>query len=177
MKTGALPAILIFLFANANAQAPTFNQNSARSNHAKMMSTGLNFQVTPQYGISLNDTQDSLFFTGNGTGFKMDAGYSFGNFGIGFSSGFISSPTDKTKINEFLLKTGVPLDQILISTGHQQNAYLLLGPTASFGEKIQTSLHAQGGLFINNGGYVNIRRQNAGFSLYRNEPTSKSVFP
>jgi hypothetical protein len=177
MKTGTLPAILIFLFVNANAQAPTFNQNSARSNHAKMMSPGLSFRVTPQYGISLNDAKDSLFFTGNSTGFKMDAGYSFGNFGIGFSSGFISSLTDKTKINEFLLKTGVPPDQILISTSHQQNAYLLLGPTASFGEKIQTSLHAQGGLFINNGGYVNIRRQGAGISLYRNEPTSKSVFP
>ena len=156
MKTGIMPAALLFIFISAHAQSPTYNQNNARSNHAKMMSPGFDFRLTPQYGVSLNDADDSLFFSGNGTGFKMDAGYSFGNFGIGISSGFISAPTDKTKINEFLLKTGAPLDQLLISTGHQQNAYFLLGPTASFGEKIQTSLHAQGGLFINNGGYINV---------------------
>src|SRR5258705_4094084 len=177
MKTGLIPTVLLFIFSSAHPQSSTFNQNSARSNHAKMMAPGFDFRLTPQYGINLNDADDSLFFSGNSTGFKMDAGYSFGNFGIGFSSGFISAPTDKTKINEFLLKIGAPPDQLLISTGHQQNAYLLLGPTASFGEKIRTSLHAKGGLFINNSGYVNSQRKGSVVSLYRNEPASKSVFP
>ena len=177
MKTGMLPAILIFLFVNANAQAPTFNQNSARSNHAKMVSTGFDFQLMPQYGVNVKgNTIDSLFFRGNGPGFKMDAGYSFGNFGIGMSSGFISSQTDKTKINEFLSRTGIPLDQMQISTGNQQNMYVLLGPSATFGNKIRTQLHAKGGLFINNGGFVNIRRLGAISSAYRNEPSSKSVY-
>src|SRR5436190_6812365 len=125
MKTGLMPAVLLFIFFSAHAQSSTFNQNSARSNHAKWMSPGFDFRLTPQYGTSLNNADDSLLFSGNSTGFKMDAGYSFGNFGIGFSSGFISAPTDKTKINEFLLKTGVTLDELLISTGHQQQAYLM----------------------------------------------------
>jgi hypothetical protein len=142
------------------------------------MAPGFDFQMTPQYGINLKSAAvDSLFFRGNGPGFKMDAGYSFGNFGIGLTSGFFSPQTDKTKINEFLSRTGVPADQMLISTGSQQNMYVLLGPSAVFGNKIHAAVHAKGGLFINNGGFVNIRRQGAVNPIYRNEPSSKSVFP
>ena len=178
MISGIIPLLLFSFTLSSNGQQPAFNQNSARSNHPKAMSTGTVFQLTPQYGVNLKgNTIDSLLFRGNGSGFKMDAGYSFGNFGIGIASGFVSSQTDKTKINEFLTAAGLPPGQMLISTGNQQNMYVLLGPSAEFGKKIQASLHAKGGLFINNGGFVNIRRQGAANSLYRNEPSSKSLFP
>ncbi len=192
LKTGLIPTALLFIFSNVIGQTPTFNQNSsrsnystkaynqnnARSNHAKMMTSGFNFQLSPQYGINMKGDQvDSLLFRGNGPGFKMDAGYSFGNFGVGFSSGFVSSQTDKTKINEFLSRNGIPFDQMLINTGTQQNMYVLLGPNASFGDRIRAGLHAKGGLFINNGGFINIKRQGAVNSVYRNEPSSKSIYP
>jgi len=192
MKPGLIPIALLFVFSDVVGQTPTLNQNSsrsnnntraynqnnARSNHAKMMSGGLDFQLTPQYGINMKgDKIDSLLFRGNGPGFKMDASYSFRNFGIGFSSGFLSSQMDKTKINEFLLRNGVPFDQMIINTGSQQNMYVLLGPNASFGNKIRAGLHAKGGLFINNSGFVNIKRQGAINSIYRNEPSSKSIYP
>jgi len=191
MKTGLIPVALLFIFLSAHAQSPTFNQNSsrsnntraynqnsARSNHPKMLSSGFDFQLTPQYGINMKGNQtDSLLFRSNGPGFKMDAGYSFGNFGIGFSSGFISAKTDKTKINEFLASNGIPPDQMLINTGSQQNMYVLLGPAASFGNKIHAGVHVKGGLFINNSGFVNIKRQGAINSVYRNEPSSKSIYP
>ena len=192
MKTGLIPTALLFIFSNAAAQTTTFNQNSsrsnystraynqnnARSNHAKMISSGFDFQLTPQYGINMKgENIDSLLFRGNGPGFKMDARYSFGNFGLGVSSGFVSSQTDKTKINQFLSRNGIPTDQMIINTGSQQNMYVLLGPHASFGNKILAGLHAKGGLFINNGGFINIKRQGAINSVYRNEPSSKSIYP
>lgn len=192
MKTGLLPAVLLFIFSNVVGQTSTFNQNSsqsnystraynqnnARSNHAKMATSGFNFQLSPQYGINMKGDQvDSLLFRGNGPGFKMDASYSFGNFGLGVSSGFVSSQTDKTKINEFLSRNGIPFDQMIINTGSQQNMYVLMGPNASFGDKIRAGLHAKGGLFINNGGFVNIKRQGAANSVYRNESSSKSIYP
>jgi hypothetical protein len=192
MKTGLIPTALLFIFSNVIGQTSTFdqnssrsnyttrayNQNNARSNHAKMMTSGFNFQLSPQYGINMKGDQvDSLLFRGNGPGFKMDASYSFGNFGFGVSSGFVSSQTDKTKINEFLSRNGIPFDQMIINTGTQQNMYVLLGPNASFGDKIRAGLHAKGGLFINNGGFINIKRQGAVNSIYRNEPSSKSIYP
>jgi len=193
MKPGLIPIALLFVFSSAVGQTPTLNQNSsrsnnnntraynqnnARSNHAKMMSGGLDFQLTPQYGINMKGGKiDSLLFRGNGPGFKMDAGYSFRNFGIGFSSGFVSSQMDKTKINEFLLRNGVPFDQMIINTGSQQNMYVLLGPNASFGNRIRADLHAKGGLFVNNSGFVNIKRQGAINSIYRNEPSAKTIYP
>ena len=191
LKTGLIPTALLFIFSNVIGQTSTFNQNSsrsnyttraynqnnARSNHAKMVS-GFDFQVSPQYGINMKgDKIDSLLFRGNGPGFKMDASYSFGNFGLGVSSGFVSSQTDKTKINEFLSRNGIPFDQMIINTGAQQNMYVLLGPNASFGDKVRAGLHAKGGLFINNGGFINVKRQGAVNSIYRNESSSKSIYP
>jgi hypothetical protein len=176
-KTGILSVAVLFFHFFASAQQAE-NHNSTRSNRSSRLAGGFNFQMTPQYGINLkNDTVDSLFFRGNGAGVKMNAGYSFGSFGIGLSSGFVSAETDKTKINEFISGTGVPPDQLLISTSNQQNMYFLLGPTAQFGNKIKATIQAKGGLFINNSGFVNIRRLGAVNSVYRNEPSSKSVFP
>lgn len=192
MKAGFMPFVLLFAFSFSVAQTPTFNQNPSRSNkalkaynqnnarssHARMMGSGFDFQLTPQYGMAMNGGKiDSLLFRGNGPGFKMDAGYSFGDFGFSFTSGFVSSQSDRTKINEFLTRNGIPMDQMIINTGSQQSMYVLLGPNASFGNKVRAALHAKGGLFINNGGFVNIKRQGAVNSAYRNEPSSKSIYP
>lgn len=177
LKTGMISVAVLSVHFFASAQQAE-NHNYTRSNRSSRLLSGFDFQMTPQYGINLkSDAVDSLFFRGNGAGVKMNAGYSFGNFGIGLSSGFVSAETDKTKINEFISGTGVPPDQLLISTSNQQNMYFLLGPTARFGNKIRAALHAKGGLFINNSGFVNIRRLGAVNSVYRNEPSSKSVFP
>jgi len=177
LKTGMISVAVLSINLFAAAQQAE-NHNSTRSNRSSRLAGGFNFQMTPQYGINLEgDAVDSLFFRGNGAGVKMNAGYSFGNFGIGLSSGFVSAETDKTKINEFISGTGVPPDQLLISTSNQQNMYFLLGPTAQFGNKIKAAIHAKGGLFINNSGFVNIRRLGAVNSVYRNEPSSKSIFP
>jgi hypothetical protein len=177
LKTGMISVAVLSINLFAAAQQAE-NHNSTRSNRSSRLAGGFNFQMTPQYGINLEgDAVDSLFFRGNGAGVKMNAGYSFGNFGIGLSSGFVSAETDKTKINGFISGTGVPPDQLLISTSNQQNMYFLLGPTAQFGNKIKAAIHAKGGLFINNSGFVNIRRLGAVNSVYRNEPSSKSIFP
>lgn len=179
LKTGLTPVVLLLLSTSIFAQQiRAFNQNSSRTNRTGMMMPGYDFRISPQYGINLNgNSTDSLFFRGNGPAFKMNAGYSFGHFVIGLSSGFLSSSTDKTKINEFISRTGIPTDQLIISSSNQQSMYLLLGPAAEFGNRVHAGIHAKGGLFINNGGFVNIQRRGATSSLYRNEPSSKSIFP
>jgi hypothetical protein len=176
LKPGLSPVVFLLLSLSAQTQAPAFNQNSSRSNNAKMQ--GFDFRVTPQYAVDLNGSSiDSLFFRGNGAGFNVNAGYTFGDFGIGLSSGFISSQTDKTEINKFISRSGVPADQLIISTANQQNMYLLLGPYAEFGSRVKTTIHAEGGMFINNPGLVNIQRRGTTTSVYRNEPSSKNLYP
>ena len=108
---------------------------------------------------------------------NMNAGYSFGDFGIGISAGYFSSETDQTKVNEFIASTGASPDQMMVSHSKQQNMFFLAGPTAQFGKNIKTILHVSGGLFLNNSGYVNIYRRGAVTSAYRNEPSSKNLFP
>jgi len=177
--TSGLPVLVLLTSAYLNgfAQAPAYNQNSARINK-KQAASGFYFLAALQYGINLAKTGvDSLFFRGNGPGFNMNAGYSFGNIGLGLSGGFVSSQTDKTKINAFVSRTGIPADQMVISTGNQQNMYVLVGPSATFGKKTQAGIHAKAGLFINSSGFVNIQRRGSVTPLYRNEPSSKSVFP
>ena len=177
-KQGIVPFLLVCFIETTGQELRTFNQNPVTSNHARITKPGMDFQITPQYAINMKgNTVDSLFFRGNGSGVKMNAGYSFGNFGIGLSSGFLSSQTDKTKINEFFSRGGIPLDQLTINTGNQQNMYALIGPYAEFGKKIKAVIHTQGGLFVNNSGYINIQRKGATSSVYRNEPSSKSIFP
>lgn len=173
MRKQFLTLLLLSLLATAYAQdMRTFNQNASRSNH-----TRLGFSFSPVYSTAVNGSSDSLLFRGSGAGFRFGGDYFIGRAGIGVTSGFSSSSPDNTIINNFLRKTGIPSDQLVVSKSNQQNIYLLLGPSVRFGDKVELYAHAQGGLFINNGGLVNIQQKGAQRAAYRNESTDKSIYP
>ena len=54
---------------------------------------------------------------------------------------------------------------------------MLLGPSVRFGKTVEWYAHAKGGLFINNSGLISIQQKGAQRALYRNESTSKSIYP
>ncbi|MBI5372827.1 MAG: carboxypeptidase regulatory-like domain-containing protein [Sphingobacteriales bacterium] len=170
----ALVASSFLLPAAIQAQETrTFNQNSSRSNHTR----GLSIYFSPVYSSPLGKTEDSLLFRGSGAGVKFGGDYFFNNIGLGVVSGFSSSMADDALINDFLKRSGFPPDQLIITKSAQQNMYLLLGPTVRWGKTVQLYAHAKGGLFVNNGGMVNIQQKGAVRSLYRNEASTKSIYP
>lgn len=175
-----LPATLLSVVAllticncqTAAQDIRAFNQNASRSNH-----TRLSFSFSPTYSTPLKNSTDSLLFRGNGTGFRVGADYYIGKAAIGFNAGFSSSSPDNATINNFLKRVGVSQDQLQMNKANQQNMYLLIGPSVRFGRMVEISAHAKGGLFINNGGLVNIQQRGAQRAAYRNEATDKSVYP
>jgi hypothetical protein len=170
-------AFLCFSIQLPAQETKSFNQNASRSNHTRLATSGFNFSFSPVFSTSLNSKSDSLLFRGSGGGIKFGGDYFFGKAGIGFSTGFGSSSPDNDNINRFLQRTSVPMDQLLITKSNQQNMYLLLGPSVRFGNAVEMMLHAKGGMFINNGGLINIQQKGATRTLYRNELTSKSFYP
>jgi len=170
----AFTAACLLLSATSFSQ-PTraFNQNSSRSNHTR----GMSIYFSPVYTTPVSKGEDSLLFRGSGAGLKFGGDYFFGNVGLGAVSGFSSSQADDALINEFLKRNSIPQDQLVISKSAQQSMYLLLGPTLRWGKNVQLLAHAKGGLFINNGGLVNIQQKGAVRSIYRNEATTKSIYP
>jgi hypothetical protein len=172
--TLALLCLTGFAFAQ---EKRSFNQNASRSNHTRLAAPGFNLSFSPVFSTSLNSKTDSLLFRGNGGGIKFGGDYFFGKAGIGFSSGFNASSSSNGNINRFLQKTSIPLDQLLVTRSNQQNMYLLLGPSLRFGNAVEMVLQAKGGMFINNGGLVNIQQKGAVRSIYKNEMTGKSFYP
>lgn len=170
----ALVAGSFLLPASIQAQdTKAFNQNSSRSNHTR----GLSIYFSPVYTSPLGKTEDSLLFRGNGAGVKFGGDYFFNTIGLGVVSGFSSSMADDALINDFLKRSGFPPDQLIITKSAQQNMYLLFGPSVRWGKMVQLYAHAKGGLFVNNGGLVNIQQKGAVRPLYRNEASSKSIYP
>lgn len=166
--------VLLLLFIYSNAQdLRSYNQNNARSNHAKALSVF----ISPVYSSSTSGNKDSLLFRGNGSGLRVGGDYFFGKAGIGFNTGFSSSSVNDAAINNFLKNNGVPQDQMLITKAKQQNMYLLLGPSLRFGNKVELYAHAKAGVFMNNGGLVNIQQRGAIRAAYRNESTDKNIYP
>src|SRR6185436_7666456 len=86
---------LLLFIASHSQELRSYNQNSARSNHAKALS----IFVSPVYSSSTNNSKDSLLFRGNGSGLRVGGDYFFGKAGIGFSTGFSSSSTSDAAIN------------------------------------------------------------------------------
>jgi hypothetical protein len=181
MKTKANILAALFLFFSIPGilaqNQKSYNQNSARSNHGYSLSPGLDFSLSPIYSTSTNKNNDSLLFRGSGGGLKIEGNYFFGKVGIGFTSGFVSIGVDNSSVNKFLQYSPVPPDQLSITKSNQQNMFLLLGPTVRVGDMVQLDLHAKGGLFINNAGFINIQQKGAVRPAYRNESTSKSFYP
>lgn len=170
----ALTLLLLLVVTHSYAQdTRTFNQNASRSNHTR----GLSISFSPAYSTAVNTSRDSLLFRGSGGGLRVGADYFFGKAGIGITSGFGSSSADDANINNFLKNVSVPQDQLAITKSNQQNMYLLIGPSIQFGKKVQLYAHAKGGLFINNGGLVNIQQRGAQRAAYRNESTGRNVYP
>lgn len=166
-------ACLLLSVASYSQETRAFNQNSSRSNHTR----GMSIFFSPVYTTPVGKAEDSLLFRGSGAGVKFGGDYFFGNVGLGAVSGFTSSVADDALINSFLKNNSIPQDQLVISKSAQQSMYLLLGPTVRFGNAVQLFAHAKGGLFINNGGLVNIQQKGAVRSIYRNEATTKSIYP
>lgn len=166
-------ACLLLSSASFSQQTRAFNQNSSRSNHTR----GMSIFFSPVYTTPVGKGEDSLLFRGSGAGVKFGGDYFFGNVGLGAVSGFSSSVADDALINSFLKNNSIPQDQLVINKSAQQSMYLLLGPAVRFGNAVQLFAHAKGGLFINNGGLVNIQQKGAVRSIYRNEATTKSIYP
>ncbi|MBN8687287.1 MAG: hypothetical protein J0M10_09720 [Chitinophagales bacterium] len=178
MKTNAtstafLAVSLLLSTPLLSQQTRAFNQNSSRSNHTR----GMSIYFSPVYTTPVEKAPDSLLFRGSGAGVKFGADYFFGNIGLGAVSGFSSSVADDALINDFLKRNSIPQDQLVINKSSQQSMYLLLGPSLRWGKSVQLFAHAKGGLFINNGGLVNIQQKGATRSIYRNEATTKSIYP
>jgi hypothetical protein len=164
--------LLFFSVAPSFAQDQrTFNQNAPGSNQ------GLSISFSPVFSSGINNSKDSLLFRGKGVGFRFGADYFFGKAGIGFSSGFGSSAPDDALINRFIKRSALPPDALMVTKARQQNMYLLLGPSVRFGKVIELYAHAKGGLFINNSGLISIQQKGGQRTLYRNESTSKSIYP
>lgn len=181
-----LAASLFFYHPSATAQdTRAFNQNASRSNHTRAFNqnasrsnhTRLSLTLSPVISNPLDNAQDSLLFRGSGAGFRMGLDYFFGKTSIGFSTGFLTAGTDDNTLNNFMKRTGIPQDQVQITKAKQQNMYLLVGPSVRLGSVVEFTAHVKGGLFINNSGLINIQQKGAQRALYRNEATSKSIFP
>jgi len=173
-SSAGIPVCLIFsvIVSTVSAQTTrTFNQNSSRSGN------GLSLSFAPVYSTASNNDTDSLLFRGSGTGFRFGADYFFGKASIGFLSGFGSSSADDATINTFLKTFPFSPDELIITKTKQQNMYLLLGPSVRFGKAVELFAHAKGGLFINNSGLVSLQQKGAQRPLYKNEATSKSIYP
>lgn len=173
-SSAGIPVCLLFsvIVSTTSAQtSKTFNQNSSRSGN------GLSLSFAPVYSTAGNNDTDSLLFRGSGTGFRFGADYFFGKASIGFLSGFGSSSADDATINTFLKTFPFSPDELIINKTKQQNMYLLLGPSVRFGKTVELFAHAKGGLFINNSGLVSLQQKGAQRPLYRNEATSKSIYP
>lgn len=173
-SSAGIPVCLLFsvIVSTVSSQTTrTFNQNSSRSGN------GLSLSFAPVYSTASNSSSDSLLFRGSGTGFRFGADYFFGKAGIGFLSGFGSSSADNATINTFLKTFPFSPDELIINKTKQQNMYLLLGPSVRFGKTVELFAHAKGGLFINNSGLVSLQQKGAQRPLYRNEATSKSIYP
>ncbi|MBN8675852.1 MAG: hypothetical protein J0L56_17095 [Chitinophagales bacterium] len=173
-SSAGIPVCLLFsvIVSTVSAQTTrTFNQNSSRSGN------GLSLSFAPVYSTASNSSSDSLLFRGSGTGFRFGADYFFGKASIGFLSGFGSSSADNATINTFLKTFPFSPDELIINKTKQQNMYLLLGPSLRFGKTVELFAHAKGGLFINNSGLVSLQQKGAQRPLYRNEATSKSIYP
>lgn len=159
--------------ASIAQQTRAFNQNSSRSNHTRALS----LSFSPVFNTALQKNNDSILFRGTGAGFRFGGDYFFGGVGLGFVSGFSNTKPDDAFISSFISGSGFPADQLVINKSAQQNMYLLLGPVVRFGTTVQFFAQAKGGLFINNGGLVNIQQKGAVRALYRNEAAGKSLFP
>jgi len=175
MKT--ITSATAFMALSLLLSVPLFSQETNKNDARRFLSRGMSIFFSPVYTSPMDKGADSLLFRGSGAGIKFGGDYFFGNVGLGVVSGFSSSAADDALINDFLKRNSIPQDQLVINKSSQQSMYLLIGPSLRWGNSVQLFAHAKGGLFINNGGLVNIQQKGAQRSIYRNEATTKSIYP
>lgn len=178
-KTGLIPAVLLFVFSGATAQTTTFNQNSSRSNNFQRLSSTsdawkFGFESGGSFGVNSNE---KTLFRGNSIASKMSAQYNFGNMGLGLSAGFVPGAINDNAINNFIIERKYQQAQVDVTTGKPFNGFLLFGPSAKFGKRIEMAVGMQGGMFLSNPGAVSIGQLGAARPLYRFDAGSKNLFP
>ena len=192
MKTGLIPATLLFLSVQLTAQAPAFNQNSSRSNNAKAAynqnearsNRGKSYYSNDAWNFGINSgaslgvkSDEKTLFRGNSLATKMFANYFMGNAGIGLSGGFIPGALSDNAISSFMSERKYQRDQVQVTQSKPFNGYLLAGPSFKFGNRIEIQGNLQGGIFLSNPGAASFVQSGATRPLYRFDAGDKNLFP
>lgn len=166
---------LVFAGSTCLAQNKVQDHNSSRSNKTASrsawsfgMNTGAAFATK---------TNEATLFRGNSMATKLAGNYSFGNVGLGFSSGIIPGSINKTALNTFISERKYPTDQLQVNTSNPFNTYLMFGPSFQWGRQVSVGASLQGGFFISDPGGVSIQQNGAARALYRFDGGSKNFFP
>ncbi|MFN8251899.1 MAG: carboxypeptidase-like regulatory domain-containing protein [Ferruginibacter sp.] len=170
--------LLLAFHQNIVAQDRAQDHNSSRSNKTASRSLPANawqFALGSGASFAVKSNEGSLF-RGNSIATKMSGQYNFGTVGLGFNSGMMPGTVNNAAISSFLTERKFPADAIISST-RALNAYVLFGPTFSFGKQVMVNAQLGGGMFYNNAGSVNIGQQGATRALYRFDAGTKNLFP
>lgn len=170
--------LLLAFYQNIIAQDKAQDHNSSRSNKTASRSQAANawqFALGSGPSFAVKSNEGSLF-RGNSIASKMSGQYQFGAIGLGFSSGLVPGAISSAAISNFLTERKFPADAIISST-KPLNAYLLFGPTFSFGKQVTINAQLGGGMFYNHAGSVNIGQQGATRALYRFDAGTNNLFP
>ena len=178
MKNLICAMVAMAAIASTSAQQSTFNQNSSRSNNAKLAipSSDWSFGLTTGASFGLKNNEKNLF-RGNSVATKFTGGYQFGAVGLGFTGGWAPGSISQTGINQFLTDRKLQQGQVQVSTSNPFNSYFLLGPNFKLGNKVSLLGQLHGGFFLNNPGAVNILQNGVTRPVYRFEGGSKNFAP
>lgn len=166
---------LVFAGSTCLAQNKVQDHNSSRSNKTASRSA-CSFGMNTGAAFATK-TNEATLFRGNSMATKLAGNYSFGNVGLGFSSGIIPGSINRTALNNFISERKYPTDQLQINTSNPFNTYLMFGPSFQWGGQVSVGASLQGGFFINDPGGVSIQQNGAVRALYRFDGGSKNFFP
>lgn len=163
---------------SAAAQQRAFNQNSSRSNNAKMAlsDNDWSFGLTTGASFGLQNNEKNLF-RGTSVATKITGGYQFGAIGLGFTGGWAPGSISQTGINQFMTERKLQQGQVQISSSNPLNSYFLVGPNFKLGNKVSLLGQLHGGFFLNNPGSVSILQNGATRPAYRFEGGKQNIAP
>lgn len=178
MKNLICAMVAMAAIASTSAQQPAYNQNSARSNNAKLAipSSDWSFGLTTGVSFGLKNNEKNLF-RGNSVATKLTGGYQFGAIGLGFTGGWAPGTISQTGINQFLTDRKLQQGQVQVSTSNPFNSYFLVGPNFKLGNRVSFLGQLHGGFFLNNPGAVNILQNGVTRPVYRFDGGSKNMAP
>ena len=131
--------------------------NSSRSNRERRLSIlgndpHVDITVSPSmfFPLNKNGRSNAGVYNSNGLGYKMDLQYVWNKFGVGFSTGFISSKVNNEAVSAQIISLGSDLQPSNITSTDGNQTYFTVGPSFQWGDRFQIIASAKGGLFINN---------------------------